>query len=101
MPYSGRLLVTNQYPRTLERGAGMKADPKASSKEKRVELLFEIGCEEIPAGMLRKAEEELRTNIEKLLTAENLFDGVSVETFSAPRRLVAWASGLLAKQADV
>ena len=79
----------------------MKADPKASSKEKRVELLFEIGCEEIPAGMLRKAEEELRTNIEKLLTAENLFEGVSVETFSAPRRLVAWASGLLAKQADV
>ena len=79
----------------------MKADPKAPSKEKRVEVLFEIGCEEIPAGMLRKAEEELRTNIEKLLTAENLFEGVSVETFSAPRRLVAWASGLLAKQADV
>jgi glycyl-tRNA synthetase beta chain len=79
----------------------MKADLKAPSKEKRVELLFEIGCEEIPAGMLRKAEEELRTNIEKLLTAENLFEGVSVETFSAPRRLVVWASGLLAKQADV
>jgi len=79
----------------------MKADTKAPSKEKRVELLFEIGCEEIPAGMLAKAEEELRTNIEKLLTAENLFEGVSVETFSAPRRLVAWASGLLAKQADV
>jgi len=79
----------------------VKADPKAPSKEKRVEVLFEIGCEEIPAGMLRKAEEELRTNIEKLLTAENLFEGVSVETFSAPRRLVAWASGLLAKQADV
>src|SRR6266481_1444154 len=101
MPYSGRLLVTNQCSRTLKRGAGVKADPKAPSKEKRVEVLFEIGCEEIPAGMLRKAEEELRTNIEKLLTAENLFEGVSVETFSAPRRLVAWASGLLAKQADV
>src|SRR5882757_7436845 len=79
----------------------MKVDPKTLSKEKRVELLFEIGCEEIPAGMLRKAEEELRTGIEKLLTAENLFEGVTVETFSAPRRLVAWARGLLAKQADV
>src|SRR5204863_3794158 len=65
------------------------------------ELLFEVGCEEIPAGMLPKAEEELRVNIEKLLTAENLFDGVSVETFSAPRRLTAWVRGLLAKQADV
>jgi len=74
---------------------------KPVAKEKRVELLFEVGCEEIPAGMLPKAEEELRANIEKLLTAENLFDGVSVETFSAPRRLTAWARGLLAKQADV
>src|SRR5260370_30296254 len=69
--------------------------------EKRVELLFEVGCEEIPSAMLPKAEEELRTNIEKLLTAENLFDGVSVETFSAPRRLTACVRGLLAKQADV
>src|SRR5712692_9525012 len=74
---------------------------KAAPIEKRVELLFEIGCEEIPAGMLPKAEEELRTNIEKLLTAESLFDGVSVETFSAPRRLTAWVRGLLAKQPDV
>src|SRR5258708_18867692 len=74
---------------------------KASTKENRVELLFEVGCEEIPAGMLPKAEEELRTNIEKLLTAENLFHGVSVETFSAPRRLTAWVRGLRAKQSDV
>jgi glycyl-tRNA synthetase beta chain len=74
---------------------------KAPGKEKRVELLFEVGCEEIPAGMLPRAEAELRTNIEKLLAAENLFDGVAVESFSAPRRLVAWVRGLLAKQADV
>ena len=74
---------------------------KKESKEKRVELLFELGCEEIPAGMLPKAEEELRTNIEKLLSAENLSDGVTVETFSAPRRLTAWVQGLLAKQPDV
>jgi glycyl-tRNA synthetase beta chain len=74
---------------------------KASAKEKRVELLFEVGCEEIPAGMLPKAEEELRGNIEKLLTAENLFGGVIVETFSAPRRLTGWVRGLLSKQAEV
>src|SRR5437016_10565561 len=73
---------------------------KDAAKEKRVELLFEVGCEEIPAGMLPKAEEELRAGIEKLLTAENLWDGVSVETFSAPRRLTAWVQGLRAKQAD-
>src|SRR2546427_12518099 len=74
---------------------------KRAPIEKRVELLFEVGCEEIPAGMLPKAEEERRTNVAKLLTAESLFDGVSVETFSAPRRLTAWVRGLLAKQADV
>ena len=74
---------------------------KPVANEKRVELLFEVGCEEIPAGMLPKAEEELRTNIEKLLSAESLSEGVTVEAFSAPRRLTAWVRGLLAKQPDV
>jgi glycyl-tRNA synthetase beta chain len=74
---------------------------KPAPKDKRVELLFEVGCEEIPAGMLPKAEEELRTNIEKLLSAESLSEGVTVETFSAPRRLAAWVRGLPAKQSDV
>lgn len=74
---------------------------KPPAKDKRVELLFEVGCEEIPAGMLPKAEEELRVNIEKLLSAESLSEGVTVETFSAPRRLTAWVRGLVAKQPDV
>ena len=70
-------------------------------EERRAEFLLEIGCEEIPAGMLPRAEEELRTGIEKLLTAENLSDGITVETFSTPRRLTAWVRGLRLKQADV
>jgi glycyl-tRNA synthetase beta chain len=74
---------------------------KSAVSDKRVELLFEVGCEEIPAGMLPKAEEELRTNIEKLLSTESLSDGVTVETFSAPRRLTAWVRGIRTKQADV
>ncbi len=77
------------------------AQPSAAKPEKKQELVFEIGCEEIPAGMLPRAEEELRTNIIKLLTAENLIDGVTVETFSGPRRLTAWVRGLTPKQADV
>jgi len=68
--------------------------------DRRVELLFEIGCEEIPAGMLSKAEEELRTHLEKGLSAESLSNDVTVETFSAPRRLTAWVRGLPMKQAD-
>lgn len=76
---------------------------KASKPDvpRRVELVFEIGAEEIPAGMLPKAEEELRTNIEKLLVAENLAEGTTVESFSAPRRLAAHVRGLVAKQLDV
>jgi glycyl-tRNA synthetase beta chain len=76
---------------------------KSSEKviEKRIEVLLEVGSEEIPAGMLPKAEEDLRANFEKLLAAENLSDGVTVETFSAPRRLVAHIVGLREKQADV
>jgi glycyl-tRNA synthetase beta chain len=72
-----------------------------TSVEKKLDLLFEIGCEEIPAGMLARAEEELKVNLEKLLTTENLIAGVTVETFSGPRRLTAHATGFPVKQADV
>src|SRR5215471_7585147 len=71
------------------------------TNDRRAELLLEIGCEEVPAGMLPRAEEELRSGLEKLLTAENMADGVTVESFSAPRRLTAWVRGLKTKQADV
>jgi glycyl-tRNA synthetase beta chain len=97
MPDGGSISGADRRSSTAARGARVKK----AVKEKRVELLFELGCEEIPAGMLPKAEEELRTNIEKLLSAENLLEGVTVETFSAPRRLTAWVRGLLAKQPDV
>jgi glycyl-tRNA synthetase beta chain len=68
---------------------------------KRVDLLFEIGCEEIPAGMLPRAIAELKTILEKHLTAENLIEGVTVGTFGGPRRLTAWVRGLVAKQSDL
>ena len=79
----------------------MKGKAAAAGGKPRADFLFEIGCEEIPAGMLPRAAEELRTNITKLLTAENLIQGVTVETFSGPRRLSAWVRGLTAKQEDV
>ncbi len=74
---------------------------KPAAKPGPIELLFEIGCEEIPAGMLPKGEEGLRLNLEKSLAAENLSRDTTVETFSAPRRLTAWVRGLPVKQADV
>ena len=78
-----------------------KKAPDPTSAPQRVELLFEIGAEEIPAGMLPRAVEELKTILEKHLTAENLIEGVTLETFGAPRRLAAVARGIIAKQADV
>jgi glycyl-tRNA synthetase beta chain len=75
--------------------------PPQPSQGKPSELLFEIGCEEIPAGMLPKAESELKVNLEKLLIAESLNSGLTVETFAGPRRLTAVIRGLPLKQADV
>jgi glycyl-tRNA synthetase beta chain len=65
------------------------------------ELLFEVGCEEIPAGMLARAEADLKAGLENQLAAENLAEGVNVDSFSTPRRLILCARGLPARQADV
>jgi glycyl-tRNA synthetase beta chain len=73
----------------------------APAQPKRVELLFEIGCEEIPAGMLPRAISELKSIFEKQLNAESLGEGVTVETFGGPRRLTAWLRGVVAKQLDL
>jgi glycyl-tRNA synthetase beta chain len=78
-----------------------KKAARESAAEKRLELLFEVGCEEIPAGMLPRATEELKAGLEKQLAAEGLAEGVEVQAFSTPRRLVLWAKGLAARQSDV
>ncbi len=72
-----------------------------TAPEKLVELLFEVGCEEIPAGMLPRAEAEIKAGLEKQLMAENLMAGVTVDSFSTPRRLTLWARGFPVRQADV
>jgi glycyl-tRNA synthetase beta chain len=77
-----------------------KADAKPQA-DKRAELLFEVGCEEIPAGMLPRAEADIKAELEKQLAAENLMEGVDVKSFSTPRRLTLWARGLPIRQADV
>ena len=87
---------------SLKKGHAGAGKSGASSKPaRRVELLFEIGVEEIPAGMLPRAVGELKTILEKHVAAESLTEGVTVETFGGPRRLTAWVRGLIAKQVDV
>src|SRR5258708_35305908 len=77
------------------------ADPVQAQPEKGLELLFEVGCEEIPAGMVAKAADDLKAYLEKLLTAESIGTGVTVDTFGGPRRLTLWAQNLPRKQADL
>jgi glycyl-tRNA synthetase beta chain len=85
-----------------KRSISMPKSAKSSDKpDRRVELLFETGAEEIPAGMLPRAVSELQAILERHLAAENYQQGVTIETFGGPRRLTAWVRGLVPKQADV
>ena len=64
------------------------------------DFFFEIGCEEIPAGMLPGAIKELKVILEKYLTAHNLTQGSPIEVYGAPRRLAASCANLRVKQPD-
>jgi glycyl-tRNA synthetase beta chain len=82
----------------------MKANVKKNIKG-RGDFLFEIGCEEIPAGMIVKACGELKALLEKYFVANALLEeksaGTSIETFGAPRRLAAIVRNVQLKQQDV
>ncbi len=63
------------------------------------DLLFEIGCEELPASYLEPALTYMRQEITRALKAEELnFKSVRVE--GTPRRLVLVVRGLADKQLD-
>src|ERR1700691_5243458 len=82
----------------------MTSDVKKSLKG-RGDCLFEIGCDEIPAGMIVKACRELKALLEKYFVANALLDegsaASSIETFGAPRRLTAIVKNVRLKQEDV
>ncbi|MBI3670236.1 MAG: glycine--tRNA ligase subunit beta [Acidobacteria bacterium] len=68
--------------------------------DKRADFLLEVGCEEIPAGMIARAAEELQVTLEKYLASENLLEGGAIEAFGAPRRLVVMARAIRLRQPD-
>ena len=63
------------------------------------DLLFEIGAEEIPAGMVPPAVQQLQDDLARALGEARLACG-EVEAMGTPRRLVVWAEGVAARQAD-
>ena len=63
------------------------------------EFLLEIGTEEIPARMLRKAEADLIAAFENLLREQNLaFE--PMEAYGAPRQLVLFSRDVALRQED-
>jgi glycyl-tRNA synthetase beta chain len=83
----------------------MKSDAKAQIKDQAktgfAELFLEIGCEEIPAGMIPGAAKELQVILNKYLTLEKLLDGAEAIAFGASRRLVAACPRVRLRQEDV
>jgi glycyl-tRNA synthetase beta chain len=65
----------------------------------RGDFLFEVGCEEIPAGLLPKARAELQQILEKYFSNSGILIA-PIQVFAAPRRLVAMSSAVLLRQAD-
>ena len=66
------------------------------------DFVFEVGCEELPAGMIAKASSELKAILEKYFSTNGLLvAGGQVEAFGGPRRLAAIAHGVRLRQEDV
>jgi glycyl-tRNA synthetase beta chain len=68
--------------------------------KKTADFLLEIGCEEIPAGMIAKACDEFKVILEKYISTAGLLEKESIEVFGASRRIVAICKGLRARQPD-
>ncbi len=63
------------------------------------DLLFEIGAEEIPAGMAPPALKQLEDDLARALGEARLGHG-EIRAVGTPRRLAVWARDVVAKQAD-
>ena len=63
------------------------------------DLLFEIGAEEIPAGFVPPAIQQLQDDLSRALADARLGCG-EVKAMGTPRRLVVWAREVAPRQAD-
>lgn len=63
------------------------------------EFILEIGTEEIPARMLKKAADDLRDALE-VFFKENQLATANLESSAAPRQLVVTSSAVATQQAD-
>jgi glycyl-tRNA synthetase beta chain len=68
--------------------------------KKSADFLLEIGCEEIPAGMIAKACDEFKAILEKYLSTAGLMDEENIEVMGTPRRIAARCKALPQRQPD-
>jgi glycyl-tRNA synthetase beta chain len=64
------------------------------------DFLLEIGCEEIPAGMLARAGNEFKVILEKYISTFKLDTGAPWEVLVAPRRIAALCPAIRLRQPD-
>ncbi|MBF0401425.1 MAG: glycine--tRNA ligase subunit beta [Magnetococcales bacterium] len=77
------------------------APPAVHATPDKSTFFWEIGCEEIPAGLLPGAIESLRNQMESALRDGGLWLAESqLVSHGTPRRLVVWATALAARQPD-
>ena len=72
-----------------------------------MDFLFEVGLEEVPARMIAGAQAELQRRVVAMLKANSLLDPsphtapIVVRSFSTPRRLAVYISGVLIQQPNI
>ena len=63
------------------------------------DLLYEIGCEELPPGLIKSLTNQLFENVTKGLTENNIpYNKETVETFNTPRRITIYITNLPGEQ---
>ena len=63
------------------------------------DLLFEIGCEELPPGLIKSLTNQLLENVLKGLTENNIsYKKESIKTFNTPRRIAIYITNLIEEQ---
>ncbi|HEX4381386.1 MAG TPA: glycine--tRNA ligase subunit beta [Myxococcales bacterium] len=66
-----------------------------------MDLVFEIGCEELPASFQLPAVQYMRDELSKGLAEARLLGGASLKTYATPRRLAVLVTGIEARAEDV
>lgn len=95
-PWLKKNISLKSSSRISKEKSTLKSSKQVGEKET---LLFEIGTEELPAGDLASAVEQLHHAVPALLEEQRLTHG-EIKIYATPRRLVVFASEVASRQSD-